>query len=320
MIRFATENEKPLVSICIITYNHEQYITSAIDSVLMQETDFTCEMIIADDVSTDKTREILHKYAAKYPIKLLLQKKNKGAAFNWRDLMEAPTGKYVAYFEGDDSWIDPFKLKKQFDLLENDKNIVLCYSNAKILDTRNPNSTIYFKEGNSPPLFKNRYSSVEFCPMPTCVVFFRNLLNPIPNWVDKIYAGDYIMVALLCKFGGIQYIDECLGLHVHHYKGLSRAIGLEKYYFNDAPLRLNLYEYYNFDPLILKIVLGRYFHAIDMLFHMRKFKMAIHLYWKGRFFRYTFKSKTLLPLLLKTGIKIHFLFFLSKNKTYIHTD
>ncbi len=115
---FASQNETPLVSICLLTYNHQRWIHEAIDSILRQETDFPCELIIAEDCSTDRTREIVLSYAEKYPIRLILQEKNKGAMRNLKDLMDAPAGKYVAYIEGDDSWIDPLKLKKQSCLLE----------------------------------------------------------------------------------------------------------------------------------------------------------------------------------------------------------
>jgi len=68
---------EPLVSVCLITYNHANYIREAIDSVLMQKVNFAWEFIIADDFSTDGTREIVLNYKEKYPefIKLILQEK-----------------------------------------------------------------------------------------------------------------------------------------------------------------------------------------------------------------------------------------------------
>ena len=104
----------PLLSVCLITYNHVNFIKQAIDGVLMQKVDFAWELIIADDFSTDGTREILLEYKNKYPdfIKLILQEKNVGSAQNLIDLITVPISKYITYFDGDDYWIDPLKLQK----------------------------------------------------------------------------------------------------------------------------------------------------------------------------------------------------------------
>lgn len=126
----------PLLSVCLITYNHENYIRQAIEGVLMQKVDFEWELIIAEDCSTDKTRAIVLEYKEKHPhfIKLILQEKNVGPAKNFLDLIETPKSKYIAYFEGDDYWIDPLKLQKQVDILEANKNIGLVYTNVQHFD------------------------------------------------------------------------------------------------------------------------------------------------------------------------------------------
>jgi glycosyltransferase involved in cell wall biosynthesis len=112
--------KQPLLSVCLITYNHVKYINEAIEGVLMQKVNFAFNLIIADDCSTDGTREILIEYRKKYPrfIKLILQNENIGAAKNWLNLIDTPQSKYIAYFEGDDYWIDPLKLQTQIDFLE----------------------------------------------------------------------------------------------------------------------------------------------------------------------------------------------------------
>lgn len=128
----------PLLSVCLITYNHVKYIRDAIDGVLMQKVNFSWELIIADDFSTDGTREILLEYKDKYPdvIKLILQEKNVGAAQNWMDLITAPTSKYIAYFEGDDYWTDPYKLQKQVRFLEDNEEYGLTYTKAKVFNDK----------------------------------------------------------------------------------------------------------------------------------------------------------------------------------------
>ena len=127
--------QSPLLSVCLITYNHVNYIRQAIESVLMQEVDFSWELIIADDYSTDGTREILLEYKNKYPefIKLILQEKNVGPAQNWKDLITKPNSKYIAYFEGDDYWIDPLKLKKQVGFLEANSDYGLVHTHYQTI-------------------------------------------------------------------------------------------------------------------------------------------------------------------------------------------
>ncbi len=69
----------------------------------MQKVDFSWELIIADDCSTDGTTEIIVDYQKKYPgfIRLILREKNVGATQNWTDLISLPKSKYIAYLEGD---------------------------------------------------------------------------------------------------------------------------------------------------------------------------------------------------------------------------
>lgn len=124
-----------LVSVCIITYNHYPFIRQAIESVLMQKTSFAWEVVIADDYSTDGTREIVLDYQRKYPdkIRLILQEKNVGAANNWIDLMLYPKSKYIAYLEGDDYWSADNKLNNAIVALEEDESIgMICTDYAKL--------------------------------------------------------------------------------------------------------------------------------------------------------------------------------------------
>ncbi len=112
----------PLVSICCITYNHENYIRDAIEGFLMQKTDFPLEIIIHDDASTDMTADIVREYERKYPdiIRPIFQAENqhsKGKKI-FAFALKVARGKYIALCEGDDYWIDPLKLQKQIAEME----------------------------------------------------------------------------------------------------------------------------------------------------------------------------------------------------------
>lgn len=94
-----------LVSICCITYNHEDYVAEAIEGFLMQKTDFNFEVLIHDDASTDGTAEIIKKYQKRYHdiIKPVLQIENqysKGVKINSTYNYPRAKGKYIALCEG----------------------------------------------------------------------------------------------------------------------------------------------------------------------------------------------------------------------------
>lgn len=128
---------KPLVSIDCITYNHAPYIRQCIEGFLMQKTDFDFEVLIHDDASTDGTQEIIKEYELKYPhiIKPIYQTENqwsKGISISATYNFPRAQGKYIAFCEGDDYWIDSYKLQKQIDLLDSNKEFGLCYTKANI--------------------------------------------------------------------------------------------------------------------------------------------------------------------------------------------
>ena len=119
----------PKVSIWCITYNHEQYISEALDGILMQKTNFDYEIVVGEDKSRDNTRSMLLAYKEKHPdkIKLLLHDENIGMTANVIATLEACTGEYIALCEGDDYWTDPLKLQKQVDFLDDNKDYSLCF-------------------------------------------------------------------------------------------------------------------------------------------------------------------------------------------------
>lgn len=127
-----------LVSICCITYNHEPYIKQTLDGFVNQITNFKYEVLIHDDASKDYAQNIIKYYESKYPelIKPIYQKVNQFSIGNYyvNENFNFPRakGKYIAICEGDDYWIDNYKLQKQIDFLENNPEYGLCYTKAKV--------------------------------------------------------------------------------------------------------------------------------------------------------------------------------------------
>jgi glycosyltransferase involved in cell wall biosynthesis len=110
---------KPVVSVLMLVYNHGPYIAEAIESVLGQKCDFSFELLIGDDCSTDNSRDIALRYQKAHPsvIRFISSACNVGMQCNHRRLVDASRGELVAYCEGDDYWIDPAKLQLQVDYL-----------------------------------------------------------------------------------------------------------------------------------------------------------------------------------------------------------
>lgn len=127
-----------LVSVAMTTYNHEKYIRSALDSVLMQKTDFRYEIVIGEDCSTDNTKAIVEEYARKYPdiIKPIFHEENVGGRRNAYEVKHRCMGKYIAYLEGDDYWTDENKLRKQVEFLEANPEYIAVVHRYQVVDAQ----------------------------------------------------------------------------------------------------------------------------------------------------------------------------------------
>lgn len=121
----------PLVSVCMTTYNHEKYISQAIESVLCQRTTFSFEVVIGEDCSTDNTLAICRQYEAQHPdiVRLITSEHNIGMHSNYRRTIEACSGKYIAMCDGDDWFSDENKLQMQVEMIEKTA-ADMCYTRS----------------------------------------------------------------------------------------------------------------------------------------------------------------------------------------------
>ena len=124
----------PVVSVLLITYNQQEFIAQAIESVLMQKVNFPYEIVIGEDLGPDNTRAVCEEYAAKYDfIHVLPRIKNLGVTGNWCDCAQQAKGKYMMMLDGDDYWMDPNKMQMQVDFMEAHPECVICHTNNEIL-------------------------------------------------------------------------------------------------------------------------------------------------------------------------------------------
>lgn len=219
--------KKELFTACLMTYNQAKYIREAIESILMQKTIFSWKLRIADDCSTDGTRDILLEYKKKYPdiIELVLQEKNKGAENNWFDLVSNVESKYVFYTEGDDYITDPNKFQKQVDFLEKNTDFSLCFHPVKVIfeDGSQLESIFPTKEYifNKEVLTLEDLLKHNFIQTNSAVYRWRfadeNILDIFPK---NIIPGDYFLHLLHAQKGKIGFIDEVMAVYRRHPGGI----------------------------------------------------------------------------------------------------
>lgn len=124
----------PLISIAIRTFNQEKYISDALDGIIKQKINYPYEIVISDDCSTDNTLHIVSKYQKDNAIRIVASKENKGSTYNLYQSIVSCKGEYIALCDGDDYWVDEYKLQKQFDLFQKNQDCKFTFTNCLIQD------------------------------------------------------------------------------------------------------------------------------------------------------------------------------------------
>lgn len=147
LIKYIILSQKK-VSIVTVTYNQEGIISNTIDCILSQKANFDFELIIGEDCSTDATREIVLDYQKRFPdrVKVITSDSNVGIEKNYLRCYKSCQAEHIAICDGDDYWIDPLKLQKQIDFLENNKDFGLVGTNVKYFES-NKNTFLPYKKG-----------------------------------------------------------------------------------------------------------------------------------------------------------------------------
>ncbi len=213
----------PLVSIAMITYNHEEFIKQAIESVLMQKTNFDFELLISDDASTDNTAEICREYQKKYPniIRLIAYEKNVGMINNFINAYNSCNGKYMAILDGDDYFIDEYKLQKQADYLENNTQCSLVYSLAK---------DFFSETGKFLNTTEEEPTDVDFVYLlhrgwyiRTATVMVRRNVD-LESWRNVVkYSYDSLLYFLCALNGSLHKLDDFTAVYRRHTSSVTNS-------------------------------------------------------------------------------------------------
>ncbi len=322
-------NVIPLVSISCIGYNHERYIRDAIEGFLRQETAFPVEILIHDDSSTDKTADIVEEYEAKYPhlIKPIYQTENQyskgvsiSATFNW----PRARGKYIALCEGDDYWIDPLKLQKQVDFLEENPEYGLVHGDChfyyqdkdkweyyanKFLSNKN-------KIKNKEELF-SRLIDADYKIRTATTLFKRDLLSLIPANDVKFFMGDTPMWLDFSQKTKFKYLDEVFAVYRILSNSVSRSENKKKQYrFGLSMVEMRIYYSYKYNYPINNKLKRRYndslltyklydpnYKAIYPLYNPTAYQRFKINNMNSAFFKNIFRLENFMLRLVKASIK-----------------
>ncbi|MDH3755711.1 MAG: glycosyltransferase [Acidimicrobiia bacterium] len=227
-------DSQPKVSVSIITYNHEDYIAEAIESILGQETSFPVEILVGEDCSPDGTRQVIEELQRQHPGRITLRAydENVGAGQNYLDGLAGARGEYIATLDGDDHWVSPHKLARQVALLEANPELSMCFH--AVIESDGTDAAIAYPQER-----KSRYELrdlAEWIGINQSSILLRASARPepIPDWFRDCPFGDWPTYVLWAQRGPIGYIDEVLGLHRLHGGGVwssmraDRVAALEK--------------------------------------------------------------------------------------------
>ncbi|SNR75981.1 glycosyltransferase family 2 protein [Lutibacter flavus] len=246
--------ESPLVSVCVGTYQHASYIKDCLEGILMQKTTFSFEILLGEDASTDGAREICIEYAKKYPdkIKLFLHHRENNikingafsGRFNFIYNLFNSKGKYIALCDGDDYWIDPFKLQEQVNFLEQNTSNILCGTEVSVFQK---NGNIKEKTQKSTTIKLVHLEDVlKNYPFYTCTIVFKN--GPIPMELFQDFnAGDHALISYLLQFGNGVILPKVTTVYNFHGNGISSSLNHERYLYhrlNDRKALIKLHKPY----------------------------------------------------------------------------
>ncbi|MCK4620872.1 MAG: glycosyltransferase [Desulfuromonadales bacterium] len=218
----------PIVNIICITYNHEAYISDAIDGFLMQETDFPFQVIVHDDFSTDGTANIVEEYAKKYPniIKPIIRSENQYSKRGYSfidELYKIANGEFVALCEGDDYWIDPLKIQKQTSILRKNKNYSMSIHNSFIRYGHISEESL-FNRKKLPSELRIRDVLLRRWFSPTASFFLRNNNLIFPEVKDV--NGDMLTLLHASLQGVIHYSDDPMSVYRYLSNGSMSALAI----------------------------------------------------------------------------------------------
>lgn len=212
--------EDAVVTIVITTYNHEAYIAQCVESVLAQKTDFSFDVIVIDDCSTDGTAAVLEDLVAMHPRQLTVRRPpaNRNDHHDFGAALDESRSRYLAMLDGDDFWTSPTKLQKQVDFLDQHPSYAVCCHAVEPINADGSPSTVRY-DRRRPHYSRDDLWSACFIHTASAV-FRRSAFDTLPDWYYESVAGDWELFLLLTVRGDVRFLDERLSAYRIHDGGL----------------------------------------------------------------------------------------------------
>lgn len=213
----------PLISVVVISYRHGDYIAKCLESIFQQEVEAAVEVIISDDNSPDDTWDVVNKFLANngdllsrngFSVRAQSRPKNLGAIPNLRDAIQQARGKYIAICEGDDYWLESDKLSQQLQLLEEHRDVDVCFH--PVQRGMNPIEAKPYRAYNAAAkLFGPKQVAMgggSFMPSPS--LFFRkDRLEEMPSWVWRAPVTDVYLQIFMSMDGGAAFLPAPMAFY-----------------------------------------------------------------------------------------------------------
>jgi FkbM family methyltransferase len=225
-----TKGIRMKLSVMMITYNHERVIAQALESILAQRVNFEFEIVVGEDCSTDRTRDVLMDFYGRYPGQIipLIRDRNLGMMRNLEQTLSACRGQYVALIEGDDYWTCSDKLQKQVDFLDTHPDYTICCHRARVLDEGGAQQMLKELGSEDIGVFPSRaagtYTIEDLLSdnfIMTCSVVYRSgTFGALPSWFLDMGLGDWALFALVARSGPIQLMGDVMAVYRVHSGGV----------------------------------------------------------------------------------------------------
>ena len=230
------------VSVCVITYNHERYIAQAIEGILAQEVDFTYEVVVGEDCSSDNTRRVLQRYVDKYRdrITLLSRPRNLGMMENFISTVASCRGEYVALCEGDDYWTWPWKLRTQVEFLDAHSDYAIASHNVVVRSENQIRADREWPGAAQKSVLSLRDLLRGGSGGATCSLVFRNrVFGDFPEWYGRSPGGDWALQVLCAERGRYRYFPDVMAVYRVHEHGARHAQALKAHARGDEVIALS---------------------------------------------------------------------------------
>jgi len=253
------KSSKALVSICTTTYNHEKLLHEALDSFLMQKTDFAFEIILDEDCSQDKTIEVIKEYTDKFPnlLKVNLRDENVGIVRNFEENALRAESKYITMCEGDDYWIDDKKLQKQVDFLEANSQYNACFHDSLNL-SKNDDGTVVTSNRIGNRIIDEDVdvkSLIYENNIPTASIVYRNNIKKFSKYFLETSKVDYALMLMIAEQGLMKYMpNNAMAVYRLHAGGIWSSKTLDYHAKEGIKFYRLLEEHFTQEKVLMDVI------------------------------------------------------------------